>query len=70
MHLQKVQNPPLNALQGALVVVGLVAAIVVDSLVFRLLAPLLGNTVSTLLFWAVGLLIALWTRRRFVMGYS
>lgn len=70
MHLQKVQNPPLNALQGGLVVVGLVAAIVVDSLVFRLLAPLLGDTASTLLFWAVGLLIALWTMRRFVMGYS
>ena len=66
MHLQKVQNPPLKAIQGVLaVVLGLIAVIVLASVVLQLLSPWIGAAAASIVFWVVGIGVALWTTRRF-----
>ena len=70
MHQQTVKNPPLKGWQGILVVAGLLAALFLVSTLAQLLAPAIGDGTATVLFWAVGLLAALWTMRRYVMAYS
>ena len=70
MHRQRVSNPPIKAVQGLLIVVGLLAVLMLDSAVTRLLAAVIGSTVSALLFWIVGIAVALWTMRRYVLAYS
>ena len=70
MHLQKVQNRPLKAAQGALVVLGLIAVIFLASAAMQLLAPWIGEAAASVAFWAVGIGVALWTMRRFILCYS
>ncbi|MBQ3051951.1 MAG: hypothetical protein IJC96_08680 [Clostridia bacterium] len=70
MHLHKVKNDPLKPLQGVLTVLLLVGAVLLDSFIFQLLTPLLGEGNAALLFWAFGVLIVLWAMRRFVLTYS
>ena len=70
MHLQKVQNPPLKAIQGVLVVLGLIAVIVLASVVLQLLSPWIGAAAASIAFWVVGIGVALWTTRRFIMSYT
>ena len=70
MHLQKVRNSKLGALKGLGVVAGIFAALFVITLVTQLLIPFIGEGPSSLLFWGLGALVALWTMRRFVLTYS
>ena len=64
MHRQRVSNPPIKAVHGLVIVVGLLAVLLLDSAVTRLLAAVIGSTASALLFWIVGIGVALWTMRR------
>lgn len=70
MHIQKVQNQRLNALKGIGVVVGIFVAIYAVSIVTSLLTPAIGSLAASIVFWAAGILIALWTMRRFILSYS
>jgi len=70
MHLQKVRNSKLSALKGLGVVAGIFAALFVITFVTQILIPFIGEGPSSLLFWGLGALIALWTMRRFVLTYS
>lgn len=70
MHQQTVKNPPLKAWKGVLVVVGLLAALLLISTAVQLLTPLIGGTLSAVLFWGLGAGVALWTMRRYVLAYS
>lgn len=70
MHQQQVRNPKPNTIQGLLIVLGLVAAIILDSFLAQILMPLIGNALGSLVFWAVGIALAMWTMRRFIMSYS
>lgn len=70
MHLQKVRSPRLSALKGLGVVLGIFAAIFAVSIVTGLLTPVIGSIAATVAFWAAGLLIALWTMRRFILSYT
>lgn len=70
MHLQKVQNRKLGALKGIGVVLGIFAALFVLTFVTQLLIPVIGEGPSSLLFWGLGALVALWTMRRFILTYS
>ena len=70
MHRQRVSNPPIKAVQGLVIVVGLLAVLLLDSAVTRLLTGVIGSTASALLFWTVGVGVALWTMRRYVLAYS
>lgn len=70
MHRQKVQNRPLSAVRGLLVVAGLIAVLVVASTALSLLAPSIGEGAASIVFWIVGIAAALWTMRRFILCYS
>lgn len=70
MHLQKIRNRKLGALKGLGVVLAIFAALFVVTFITQLLIPFIGEGPSSLLFWGVGALIALWTMRRFVLTYS
>lgn len=70
MHTQKVQNPPLKAIQGIGVVAGVVAALFLGSVLAALLTPLIGSTLASVAFWALGIAVALWVMRRFVLTYT
>ena len=70
MHRQQLLNPPLKALKGLLVVGALAATVLLDSLLAQLLTAIVTELVAAVFFWCVGILIALWTLRRYVMGYS
>ena len=69
MHLQKVVHPKMNPARGLMAVGCVLGALLIDLLAARLLAYL-NETVAYALFWIAGLLIALWTLRRFVLSYS
>ena len=70
MHQQRVQNPKLKPLIGFLVVVGIVAAVLLDSFLAQLLTALVSEKVAAIVFWALGLCIAMFVLRRFVLSYS
>lgn len=70
MHLQKVCNRPLSALKGLGVVLGIFAALLALTFITQLLTPLVGELISSIIFWGIGALVALWTMRRFVLTYS
>lgn len=70
MHLHKVRNRPLTTLKGIGVVLALVGVILLDSLITGLLIPWTGELVCAILFWGIGILVALWTMRRYVLTYS
>ena len=70
MHLQKIRNRKLGALKGLGVVLAIFAALFVVTFITQFLIPFIGEGPSSLLFWGVGALIALWTMRRFVLTYS
>lgn len=70
MHLQKVQNRKLSALKGLGVVVGIFAALFVLTLVTQMLIPFIGEGPSSIVFWGLGILLALWTMRRFILTYT
>lgn len=69
MHLQKVQNPPLNPPQGALLVAGIVAVMYLASAASTWLFSYLG-ALAQLGFYALGILVALLVMRRFLLSYS
>ena len=70
MYQHTVRNRKLSPLQGIGVVALLLAAVFADSLLTKLIAPLTGDGAAALVFWALGILLALWTMRRFVLAYS
>lgn len=70
MHIQKVQSPRLSVLKGIGAVTGIIAVIFAASVITSLLVPLIGSMGATIIFWAVGVLAALWTMRRFVLSFS
>lgn len=70
MHQHRVQNPKLNPVKGLLVVIGLVAAVMLDSYLAQLLTAFVSELVAAVAFWGVGVLIALYALRRFVLAYS
>ena len=70
MHQHKVRSRPLSALQGIAVVLGVVAAGLVDALLANLLSRVAPALVSTTVFWGLGAVLALWVMRRFVLSYS
>ena len=70
MYLQKVRNRKMGALKGLGVVAGIFAALFITTFITQILIPVIGEAISSLLFWGVGALIALWTMRRFVLSYS
>ena len=67
---QKVQNPPLKSFQALLVVVGIVAVLILDSILCQLLVNVMPAGTATILFYAVGVLVALWVMRRFILSYT
>ena len=70
MHLQKVQNRKLSPLKGLCAVLGIFAALFALTFITQLLIPLVGEAFSSLLFWGLGALVALWTMRRFILTFS
>lgn len=70
MHQQRVQNPKLKPLIGFLVIVGIVAAVLLDSFLAQLLTALVSEKVAAIVFWVLGLCIAMFVLRRFVLSYS
>lgn len=70
MHQQTVKNPKPKPLQGVLAVAGLLAALVLDSILMQLLAPWLGEGTAVVIFWVLGALVAMYAMRRFVMSFS
>lgn len=70
MHIQKVQNQKLSALKGLGVVALIFVAIYAVSIVTSLLTPLIGSLAASIAFWVAGILVALWTMRRFILSYS
>lgn len=70
MHIQKVQNQKLSALKGLGVVALIFAVIFAASIVTSLLTPVIGSLAASIAFWAAGILVALWTMRRFILSYS
>lgn len=69
MYRHTVQNPPIKSLHGLLIVAGLVAVIWIDSLIAGLITRFSG-LIAAIFFWGVGAAVALWTMRRFSLGYS
>lgn len=67
---QKVQNPPLKPLRAMGVVIGIVAVLVIDSYLCQLLSLVVASGTATVVFYAVGVLVALWVMRRFILSYS
>ena len=68
---QIVRNEKMTPLKG----VGLIAALVAFLLLLNYVltgfaARLVGSTVSTILFWLCGAVVALWMLRNFVVAYS
>ena len=70
MHQQKICSPRLNILQGLGAVLGILAVIFAASVITSMLVPVIGNTAATIIFWAIGVSVALWTMRRFVLSYT
>lgn len=70
MYRQLNQNPPIKGMRGLLIVVGIVAAVWLDSLLAQLLTAVVSELVASVFFWGLGVLIALFILRRYVMGYS
>lgn len=70
MYRQLNQNPPIKGVRGLLIVIGIVAAVWLDSLLAQLLTALVSELVASIFFWGIGVLIALFALRRYVMGYS
>ena len=70
MHLQKVRNRPLKAIQGLGVVLGIFAALFLLTFITQILTPFIGELAASVIFWGLGALVALWTMRRFVLTYS
>ena len=70
MYVQKVRSPAMGALRGIAVVLGIVLAVFVDLYLTRLLTLLLPEPVCGALFWVIGIAIALWALRRYILCYS
>ena len=70
MHQQKIQNPPVKPLAGLAAVAVILAVLAADLLLSRLLARALGEAAGAVIFWALGLGVALLSLRRFVLSYS
>ena len=66
----RAENDRVKGWRGLACVALIVAVICLDSLLSVLLESLFGDLVSTIAFWVIGGLVALWTLRYFVMGYS
>ena len=70
MHVQKLKRPPMKPLAGLLTVLGVLAALVLSRFLTQLLAPAFGQGTALIVFWLVGLGIALIVLRRFVLSYE
>ncbi len=70
MHQQKILPPKIKALEGVAIVLGLLAAALVDSFVSAILTEYVNEILSVIVFWAVGIGLALWVIRKYVLGYS
>lgn len=67
---QKVQNPPLKPLRAMGVVIGVVAVLLMDSYLCQLLSLVIAPGTATIVFYAVGVLVALWVMRRYILSYA
>ena len=70
MHLHKVRNKPLKAIEGIIVVAVIALALFLGSVLAFLLRGPLGDSFAILVFWAVGISVALYTMRRYILSYS
>lgn len=71
---QRVSNPKLKWWQGAILIVGIVAMLVVFQFIaavvsYMLTGDMYDNGIASLAFWAFGGFIALQLVRRFIMDY-
>ena len=70
MHLTKVSPPKLSPLKGLLAIACIVAAIIADWFLAQAIGLLLGQTAVAVAFWGVGMVVALFAMRRYVLSYS
>ena len=70
MYVQKVVSPGPGPLRGIAVVLLLMGALFLDLYLTRILALLLPDVLCACLFWLIGIGIALWTLRRYALGYT
>ena len=67
---QIVGHKEIGALKGVLLVLGLVVLLVVNELCLYFLSALIGFMASSLVFWVIGALIAMWMLRVYVMKFE
>ncbi|MBE5807758.1 MAG: hypothetical protein E7317_05400 [Clostridiales bacterium] len=70
MHQQKVEPPKLTPLKGLAAVATIVAAVFADWFAAHALGLWLGPAATAVAFWGIGLVIALFVMRRYVLSYS
>lgn len=70
MHHQRVLNPKLKGLRGVAVMLGILGLVAVDWFVFEVAIQFLSYIPCLLIFYGVGIVIALFALRRYVLGYS
>ena len=67
---QRIQNKQPSALQGLLLVIGIVALFAALSFVCSVVQAYLNQTLGSVLFWAAGAAVAYAVLREIVMGYQ
>lgn len=67
---QTVAHKKLSSLQGILLVLGLVAAILLLNLIIEIAGRFIGPGAATACFWGIGILIVLWVYRTYVVAYQ
>ena len=70
MHLHKVRNKPLKAVEGVIVVVAIALVLCLTSVLAFLLRGPMGDSFAILVFWIIGGAVALFTMRRYILSYS
>ncbi len=70
MHRQQLHSPKPGTFKGIGIVLALVLAMLLISVVTDLLRPAVGDMFAAILFWGLGVLLALWTMRRYVLSYT
>ena len=66
---QRVRNQPLSGLRGIAVVLFCFLFVVADSILVTLLSPMIGDALSSLIFWAIGIAAIMWLMWFFVLAY-
>lgn len=67
---QTVAHKKLNSLQGILLVLGLVAAILLLNFIIEIAGRFIGAGAATACFWVIGILIVLWVYRTYIVAYQ